>query len=98
MPGSFRVLRDLEGRILGRGAHGELIKVQTAEGNGTGGTQFDDGGGIVRRVVSSFEEFGGTGTGVIPDVDVIFDSDGKATEGEGKICLFGFGESGLRIV
>ena len=35
---------------------------------------------------------------MIPDVDVIFDSDGKATEGEGKICLFGFGESGIRFV
>lgn len=45
-----------EGGVFRGGAHGEFVEVGAAEGDGTGGAELGDDGGVVGRAVVFSEE------------------------------------------
>ena len=87
---------DAEGGVFRGGAHREFVLVHPPEGDGTGGTELLDDGGVVGGD-EIFEKLGAASAGLAEDIDVVLDGDGDAAEGEGEIGLCGLGEGGFEI-
>jgi hypothetical protein len=56
--------------------------IHAAEGDGTGGAELADDGGVVGRGVVFREELRAAGAGLAEDVDVVLDGDRDAAEGQ----------------
>jgi hypothetical protein len=81
-----RIGGDANAGVFRGGAHGELVHVGAAKGDGASGAKAGDGGGIVGGDIA-VEDFGGAGAGLVLDVEDVLDGDGDAAEGEGDVGL-----------
>jgi hypothetical protein len=83
-----------EGRVFGRGAHGEFVHIGATEENGPRLAEERDGGGIVGGFVS-LENLGSAGAGIAEGIEIIFEGDGDAAQGKREIGFFGGDEGAL---
>ena len=93
----MRISGSLECGIFRGGAHREFVLIHPAEGNGPSGAEFADDRGIVGRD-EIFEEFRAAGAGLAEDVDVVFDGDGNAAEGQAEVGMSCLSECCFKVV
>ena len=96
--GIMRVAGGLERGVFGGRAHRELVLVHPPEGNGPGGAELADDGGVVGRAVVFRQKLRAAGAGLAEHVDVVLDGDRDAAERQREIGRCGFGQRGFEVV
>ena len=76
----MRVAGGLQRGVFGGGAHREFVLIHAAEGNGPGGAELADDGGVVGRSVVFREKLRAAGARLAEHVDVVLDGDRDAAE------------------